>query len=306
VLAVAVCGDKLATVSKLSKGKGSQVRVRCLAGTGAAATSASVRTSTSADEILCACWLAGTRGRLACGTSTGQVVLLDAAGAGGLEQLRRLAPSGCALSRIESLRFHPELGLLALSEYRHGPRVWGGELRVWVCDPRCQGGEAEESRAFQRVLAPKVNGEGGGGKAAELRDVCWHEDSLLLLHRSGAASLHVVRPVHLPAGASAGGSGGGGAGAGAREGGLWGGGSAGVGGLAWSVDCVLPKPALSANMGASTITSLARGGTVGGAAVEGAREGGREGAGSEDFGRAGCVAIAGDSALLHVHTPHLW
>ena len=81
---------------------------------------------------------------------------------------------------------------------------------------------------------------------------------------------------------------------------------------AWSGHWLLSHGSL-ANKAPSTITSLRTSrrdsigeGGAGGAAAEGAGTARREGELSAGCGRPGGVVIAGESALLHVHSPLVW
>ena len=294
---IAVCPDRLASVSKLSKGKGSQLRVRALA-RAPTRISASPAAHRSDAEILSVCWLArdtgssedsraetGVSRRLACGTGGGEVLIFDATGTG-LEQLQRLSPSGAGLSRIEGLRFC-SLGRLAVLEYRHGPRVWGGELRVWVCEV-----DNGERGSWQRVLAPKMSGTVAGDNGSQVTDAVWYEDSLLLLHRAGSASLHVCGPGSKPEPCAVGGAGGSSSSSGNIVEG------AADGGCAlneWRACCCLPHNS-SMSKAPWAIASLSRA----------ARCHGEAGSGRRGTGQGGAVVIAGDSSVVHVHVPVVW
>ena len=104
------------------------------------------------------------------------------------------------------LRWNASLGLLTVMEYQHGSRDKGGDLRVWVCDVaeglRKGKGLLAHGSEWQRLAPPKPLRRAGGvahesagaeagGEAITVRDACWYEDTVLLLHRAGGVSVHV-------------------------------------------------------------------------------------------------------------------
>ena len=91
-------------------------------------------------------------------------------------------------------------------EYQHGSRDKGGDLRVWVCDVaeglRKGKGLSAHGSEWQRLAPPRPLRRAGGvahesaeaeagGEAITVRDACWYEDTVLLLHRAGGVSVHV-------------------------------------------------------------------------------------------------------------------
>jgi len=329
--ALAVCSTSLVSVSKLDKGTGSKVRVRHLTiATKLSHAETSCRTS---EEILSVCWMSPSApcsrdlssNRLACGTGGGEIIIFNL-GPRRLEEVMRISPAGRGLSRIEGLRLNSPLNLLAVMEYRHGTAGKGGDLRVWVCDMGCRGG-GEELR-WSCVAAPKVGDltsdsvDGGGKKTSKkqgetlcLCDMCWHEESVLLLHRAGSASLHlsVPTPLHVASaqrdvsataehsactdvssqhavlqdkcahsGSDRGGT------------------------DTWRMYCTIQSPPASFG-GGSNIASLSgpawtSEGDIGQAGAGKVRDAGGVGGGG---GRGG-VAVAGESAFVHVHSPLVW
>ena len=265
VTSLSVCGPSsfLASVCKNDHGKGVQVRVHRLR-PGVGGVTVAPLTCRAAEEVLSVCWIDGSGKRLACGTGGGEVLLFQVSSKGLNLCLRLCNPT--RTSRIEGLRFHSDLNLLALLEWRHGSREKGGDLRLWVCNvcaPRA---------SWQHIPAPRARAVGGVGKekmvtndkdscsrsvtgdVVSICDACWHEDSLVVLHRGGSASVHIRVPALEPT---------------------------------WRASSFFLQSPATSSKSPTMIASLLRGDDRSGV-------------------RKGCVVVAGESAVLHAHTPVLW
>jgi len=257
-VALAVCGGGLASVCKLDKGRGAQVRVRSL-GQSSGGTSVALSFRAPDDEVLSAAWLHSRGETLACGTGSGKVLIFNIS-TKGMELSQRVSQPG--ISSVEKLQWNRDLNLLAVFEFRHGSRAKGGDLRVWVCEDLCTTeGRLQRCRPprWQRVLPPRSRSHEGvssaGREFLSICDACWHEDSMLLLHRGGSASVHIRVP--------------------------------NASDCAWSQSTWIPRtsaPFPFPSKGSSMVASLS----------------------SEDETGKGAVLIAGESAILDLHTPLLW